>query len=208
MGSGQKVPGGNLYVALLHNPVYDKQGHVVTTCITNLDLHDIARVARTYHLGQFFVVHPVPSQAALARRIVHHWKEGFGASYNATRKEAFELMTLCGTLKEATDWIRKEKGGKSPRIVITAAGRFQSTIGFAELSTRIHEGEEPYLLLFGTGWGLVEDVIKEADDVLEPIQGVGDYNHLSVRSAVSIVIDRLMGDRQVHRTGTTENMFQ
>lgn len=195
MSSGHKFPGENLYVALLHYPVYDKQGHVVTTCITNLDLHDIARVARTYHVSQFFVVHPVPSQAALVRRIIHHWKEGFGASYNATRKEAFERMTLCGTLKEAIDRIRKERDGKSPRLVITAAGRFCSTIGFADLRTKIHEGKDPYLLLFGTGWGLVDEVIKEADDVLEPIRGLGDYNHLSVRSAVSIVIDRLMGER-------------
>jgi len=198
----------NLYIALLHYPVYDKQGHVVTTCITNLDLHDIARVARTYHVSRFFVVQPVPSQAALVRRIVHHWKEGFGAGYNATRKEAFGLMALCGTLKEAVDRVREENGGRSPRVVITAAGRFQPTIGFADLRTKIRDGEEPYLLLFGTGWGLTDDIMDEADEVLEPIRGQNGYNHLSVRSAVSIVIDRLAGDRSDPIKSTGKNTFE
>jgi hypothetical protein len=54
----------------------------------------------------------------------------------------------------------------------------------------------PYLLLLGTAWGLSENLIAEADYVLEPIKGVSDYNHLSVRSAAAIIMDRLMGEKQ------------
>ena len=32
-----------LYVALLHFPVYDKNGAVVTSAVTHMDIHDIAR---------------------------------------------------------------------------------------------------------------------------------------------------------------------
>ncbi len=195
-GEGKR-PENSLYIALLHYPVYDKNGNVVTTCVTNLDLHDMARVARTYDLGRFFIVHPVPSQGALIRRIAHHWKEGFGARYNATRREAFESMTLCKTLDQAVDHIRTEHQGETPNMVVTAAGRYAPTIDFSELGKKIREGDQSWLLLFGTGWGLSEGMVNEADYVLEPVHGVVTYNHLSVRSAVSIIVDRLVGDRNL-----------
>jgi hypothetical protein len=51
----------------------------------------------------------------------------------------------------------------------------------------------PHLLVFGTAWGLAEAFISEADYILEPITGSPDYNHLSVRTAAGIILDRLLG---------------
>ena len=51
------------------------------------------------------------------------------------------------------------------------------------------------LLLFGTGWGLAPEALARMDDVLEPVRGTTDYNHLSVRSAASIILDRLRNGR-------------
>jgi len=48
-------------------------------------------------------------------------------------------------------------------------------------------------VLFGTGWGLDEAVFKEADYFLDPIEADTGYNHLSVRSAAAIILDRLVG---------------
>jgi hypothetical protein len=53
----------------------------------------------------------------------------------------------------------------------------------------------PELLLLGTGWGLAAEVLERVDDVLEPIAGSGPYNHLSVRTAAAIVLDRLRNGR-------------
>jgi hypothetical protein len=53
--------------------------------------------------------------------------------------------------------------------------------------------ESPFLLLLGTGWGLTEECFESADLILEPIAGAGQYNHLSVRSAAAIMLDRLVG---------------
>ena len=64
-----------------------------------------------------------------------------------------------------------------------------------ELAARIRENRESFLFLFGTGWGMTEEIFDAADLVLAPINGCGDYNHLSVRSAVSIYLDRLFGSR-------------
>ena len=51
---------------------------------------------------------------------------------------------------------------------------------------------KPILLLFGTGWGLEKSILNEADYVLDPIGGIGEYNHLPVRAAIAIVLDRLL----------------
>jgi hypothetical protein len=48
----------------------------------------------------------------------------------------------------------------------------------------------------GTGWGLADQVLDRVDRLLAPIQGAADYNHLSVRSAAAIILDRLFGDRE------------
>jgi len=48
-----------LYIALLHYPVYNKEGKVVTTAIANMDIHDIARLAKTYGLRGFYVINPI-----------------------------------------------------------------------------------------------------------------------------------------------------
>jgi hypothetical protein len=45
----------------------------------------------------------------------------------------------------------------------------------------------------GTGWGVTETILAQADHALEPIQGGTDYNHLSVRSAAAIILDRVLG---------------
>ncbi|PID40198.1 MAG: hypothetical protein CR984_04510 [Proteobacteria bacterium] len=50
----------------------------------------------------------------------------------------------------------------------------------------------PLVLAFGTAWGLADEFMAAADHVLEPLVGKGTYNHLSVRSAVAIILDRLV----------------
>ena len=43
-----------LYVGLVHYPVYDKNFDVITTAITNYDLHDISRSAKTYGVKKIY----------------------------------------------------------------------------------------------------------------------------------------------------------
>ena len=65
-------------LALVHHPVLDRAGEIVTTAITNLDLHDMARSVRTYGVSDLFVVHPITAQRTLAERIRAHWVDGSG----------------------------------------------------------------------------------------------------------------------------------
>jgi hypothetical protein len=183
-----------LYIALLHHPIYDKNGSIVTTAVTNIDVHDIARLSKVYGLEAFYVVTPVLTMRRLVARIMEHWESGVGAEYNPTRKEALALTRLMPSL-ETTICEVERHAGALPRIVATSARFGENRTSFAELRTRLATDSLPYLLLLGTGWGLTEEVMEQAHLVLEPIRGVGDYNHLSVRAAAAVILDRLRAER-------------
>jgi hypothetical protein len=183
-----------LYIALLHYPIYDKNGSVVTTAVTNIDVHDIARLSRVYGLEAFYVVTPVLTMRRLVARIMEHWESGAGAEYNPTRKEALALAHLMPSL-ETTICEVERHAGTLPRIVATSARSGENRTSFAELRNRLATDTLPYLLLLGTGWGLTEEAMEQADIVLEPIRGTGDYNHLSVRAAAAVILDRLRAER-------------
>ncbi|PKM76598.1 MAG: hypothetical protein CVU90_11635 [Firmicutes bacterium HGW-Firmicutes-15] len=182
-----------VYIALLHYPMYNKRMDTVTTSITNLDLHDIARAARTYNVDGFYVVHPSANQQKLIGEILAYWQEGYGGRYNPDRQEAFKQLKLVENLSEVVDGIEQETGQRV-YTVATDARLYPNTISYSQLKTEIFNDNRIYLLLFGTGWGMVQELVDGCDYILEPVAGAGDYNHLSVRSAVSIILDRLLGE--------------
>ena len=181
-------------IALLHYPVYDKNRQVVATAVTNLDLHDIARAAKTFGLFRYYVVTPVAEQRALAQRICGHWQDGWGASYNPRRRAALELLRVTPSLDAALVDL-EESYGRPAKIVVTGAQPRTDTISCGEMKQLFLDAGQPFLLVFGTGWGLTEELFDRADFALEPIRGRGDYNHLSVRAAAAIMLDRLLGER-------------
>jgi hypothetical protein len=185
---------GDLYLALLHHPVYDKNGAVVTTAVTNMDVHDFGRLARTFGARAFYVVTPVATQRRLVERIMRHWDTGPGATYNATRKEALALARLADELDAVVADVERE-AGMLPRLIATSAREGAGRLPFATLRGELCTDARPVVLLFGTGWGLTREVLERVEGVLEPIRGSADWNHLSVRSAAAIVLDRLRGDR-------------
>jgi hypothetical protein len=193
VASGKAEPGeAKVFIALVHHPVYNRNQQVISTSITNLDLHDIARLATTYKIENYFVVHPLAVQRELAKEIMGYWKEGYGAQYNQDRCQAFACLRLAASLEEAVDTITCEYGQK-PWIITTDARVYPQTTSFESLRRRFAASRDNYLIVFGTGWGLEKSLIEQADFILEPIRGRGDYNHLSVRSAAAIIIDRLLG---------------
>jgi hypothetical protein len=183
----------NLYIGLVHHPIYDSRREVVATAITNFDIHDIARCARTFGIGGFFVITPLESQIQLVERILSHWREGPGSVYNPTRKEPLSLVRVTRTIDEA-DRAISDLWQKKAKRVATGASPHPESIGFEFFRKLLEDRNTPYFILFGTGWGLTKEVKDDSDYVLAPIEGKG-YNHLSVRSAVAIILDRLLGDR-------------
>lgn len=192
----------NLAIALVHYPVYNKHHEVVTSALTNLDQHDIARSSKTFGLERFYIVTPSEEQRKLAERISGHWQQGWGADYNPDRRQALDIVRVTPTIATA---VADFQSGFSKRvkIAITGAARRSGSTSMLSFRKLLEETDQPYLLLLGTGWGLTDECFATADIILEPIAGNGIYNHLSVRSAAAIMLDRLRGiereDTQTHK---------
>ncbi len=181
-----------LFVCLIHYPVLDRNGRVVTAAITSLDLHDIARSARTYGVQAMYVVHPVASQREFALRVIDHWRLGYGRLYDSRRREALELIEVVPDLEGALR-ASESVAGVAPLLVYTSA-RASGGVSCAQLRAHLDSATSlPLMLMFGTGFGLAPVMRERADLVLNAIRGPGDYNHLSVRAAAGIILDRLVG---------------
>ncbi len=181
-----------IYAALIHYPVVDKRGTLVSTSVTNLDIHDISRSARTYGLDGYYLITPVEAQHWLISKILAHWETGWGSRYNENRKEALSITRSKTDIGKMAEEIEAECG-QSPQFVVTSARRYPNSISYEDLRTQLAIDGPPIVLLFGTGWGLHPEIVTEADFVLEPIPGSGNFNHLSVRAAAAIIFDRLLG---------------
>ena len=183
-----------LYVALIHYPVVNKNNEVISSAVTNLDLHDIARACRTYGVDRFYVVTPLVDQQTLIKRLVSHWISGAGATNNPSRREALKVVRLKDSLDQVCQAIY-QRDAKPPKTVVTSAASHPNSTSFRQLGKML-SGTVPLVLVFGTAWGLAEQCFKQADYILKPIHGNtsqedAGYNHLAVRSAVSIILDRV-----------------
>jgi hypothetical protein len=180
-------------VGLVHYPVRDRAGTVVASNITNFDIHDIARASRSYGVDRYYIIHPHQEQLMFVSRILEHWRLGEGSRYNPMRRTALNHVRPVESISEAVkDW------GEDTLLVGTTARDIPGVerISFRSLREQIESRpERRILLLFGTGFGLTTEVLSEMGALLEPIKGAPpqDYRHLSVRSAVTICLDRLLG---------------
>lgn len=181
-----------VYLALVHHPTVNRQGAVVTTAVTTLDLHDLCRLATTYGLGGVYATTPLDGQRELVSSLLQHWLVGSGGKINPSRREALGALRMAPSLRDVVCDVAL-RWDDAPEVVGTSARVEEGRVSFSEARRRLAETSRPAVLVFGTGWGLAPKAIEDCDWLLEPIAGFGDYNHLSVRSAASIVVDRLFG---------------
>lgn len=225
----------NVYVGLVHWPVLSKSGNIVTTNVTNFDIHDIARSCRTYGVHRYFIINKMKEQLMFVSRVLEHWRTGEGAYLNPRRKTALTMIALSedlsGSIKEITDiegkppwvlataarsltslpihdfkeirqWIFTEnepdccKGVESEKGVIKSVEKNEEGQVRSDIESESREkGKDSLFLVFGTGFGLASEALSLCQGLLPPLRGASedDYRHLSVRSAVSICLDRLLG---------------
>jgi hypothetical protein len=176
-------------VLLAHHPVLDRQGAEVTTAITNLDLHDIARSAFTFGASDFFVAHPVAAQRELATRVREHWIHGSGARRIPDRSAPMGILRVVESLEHALAAL-----GEGTEVWVTSARAAPDRLPHADARARLRTPGPPVLLVFGTGWGLAPRLVESAHARLAPILSPrpDGYNHLSVRAAAAITLDRLL----------------
>jgi len=185
---------GNLYAGILHYPVRNADGKIVATALTGLDLHDIARSAKTFELAQYYVMTPLTSQRRIAKRMVAYWRDPGAKASN--RAEALKNVQVAATLEDSLADIHSRETERPLLIATSARSVSMPLIGYEDLRRGIEFDPQPVYLLFGTGWGIADELLKKFDYVLPPVVGPGDFNHLSVRAAAAIIFDRLRGQRE------------
>ncbi|MCX7965229.1 MAG: RNA methyltransferase [Syntrophorhabdaceae bacterium] len=178
---------------MIHYPVYNKNREIVATSINSLELHDIARTCMTFGIKMCYIVTPLPKQRMIMERLIEHWRHGYGADYNPIRSAALNTIAMRESLEGLLDEIKKE----TDMMVIGTSSKLRphKAIGYDEVKTLVHKKRKHILLLFGTGWGLTDETVEICDRMLEPIRGTYEYNHLSLRVAIGIILDRLFGER-------------
>jgi tRNA (guanine37-N1)-methyltransferase len=187
-------PGRNLYCALVHYPVLDKDENTVAVSLTNLDIHDIARSSCAYGLGGYYVVTPLQDQREILETILNHWTKGKGKTRNPDRDAALELVHGCADVEEAIAAVRG-RSGQEP-LVLGSSARVDNGDMPCYSYARVGEllRQQPVLLLLGTGQGLSPQLSSLCGGQVPPLRWQGGYNHLSVRSALAIMLDRILGD--------------
>lgn len=184
-----------LYLGLVHHPIKNKLGELVTTSVTNLDIHDISRSCRTFGVKKYFIITPFMAQTELVQEILGHWEQDHANAFNPDRQDALAIARVVDSIDTAIAQIT-EIEGKKPLIAVTGAN-FETFDGdVKELTKKMEVLNMPCFLLFGTGWGLHQLALNKAEFKLSPIisKNSDGYNHLSVRSAVAIYLDRLFGE--------------
>lgn len=180
-------------VALVHYPVLDRAGATVTSAVTNIDVHDLSRSSKTYGAGDLFVTTPIEAQRQLVETILGHWTHGSSAARIPSRKDALSIVRVVPQLDDALAAL----GGRTNVEVWVTAARDDAgvvpVLEYDDARSRLR-GDDPraVLVVFGTSWGLTPALVESADARLPPIHGVGTYNHLSVRAACAITLDRLV----------------
>ena len=192
-------PGRNLSFCLVHYPVSLGPKKIGASSLTNLDIHDIARISRSYAMGSFYPVTPLHDQLRVLEEILRHWTRGPGGIGNADRAQALGLVQPATSLEEAVAHMTAQHGTR-PRLVASSAvwparGKASKPecMPMTPRDVRRWCDQGPVMLCLGTAQGLAPEVLEQCEGTLRPVRFLG-YNHLSVRSAAAILADRILGD--------------
>ena len=96
-------------------------------------------------------------------------------------------------MREAVERVERDFGQR-PAVVGTSARDAGKVPRMTPGQVRALARERPVLLLFGTGHGLAPEALNACDGILRPLRWMDAYNHLPVRAAVAVTLDRVLGD--------------
>jgi len=181
------------YVVLMHDQIKLPDGRIGTTSVTSIDIHDTARSCATYGVENFFIVTPLTQQLAIVQTFLDFWHSAEGQAYNPSRYDAVRRVQTATSLAVVLERIRAATG-KEPVIITTSAKNISHSniIDFHDQGA-VWQHDRPVVFLFGTGQGLADELVAASDYLLVPVKGMTNYNHLSVRSAMAIILDRWLG---------------
>ncbi len=185
-------------LVLLHYPTTNREGEEITTAVTNMDIHDLSRSARTYEVDHYYLVTPIPEQHEVVGRILAHWNLEQSKEWHPDRFEALSRVNLVYSFEDVKVDLKNRYPDKTQEVVMPDARPLEQQISYLHLKSRWQNEPESgvKIIVLGTGWGVAPSFFKEVHTFLAPLYGPlgkGGYNHLSVRAAGAIILDRLFG---------------
>ena len=188
-------------VVLLHYPISNRSDEVITTAVTNMDIHDISRSCRTYEVDHYYLVTPIIEQKELVDRILAHWHLPKSQEWHPDRFEALSRVQLLPTFEAVKADLISRYPDQKLEVAMPDARPLPNQLDYEQ--TRKQWDGEPEIgtkiIVLGTGWGVSPEFFPEVHTYLAPIYGPlgkAGYNHLSVRAAAAIILDRLFGLRR------------
>lgn len=183
------------YCVLLHNDVMMPNGESGNSSVTSIDIHDIARSSTTYGIKKYFIVTRTEAQRKIVEKFLLFWQQQEDAKIiNNSRAFALKNVILVSELEDAFDYIEKIEG-KKPISIVTSSRRnitHHDMISYYDQG-KIWRKQKPIVFIFGTSHGIDPKLMDTFDYRLLPIEGLEEFNFLSVRSAVAIIFDRWFG---------------
>lgn len=184
------IQAADIHLILRHDQVLGREGQIIHANVTQIDLHDFSRLSMTYGLGGFHAVTEITAQHRICGEILDYWRQGPGKSYNPDRVAALDKLHIHADFEACLALIEAQTG-KSPLLLATSAKEDHKNVDFASVPSIMKDSGRPLAILFGTAWGLSAEQMNRCDGVLPPICGQHGYNHLSVRCAAAIIVDRI-----------------
>ena len=183
---------------LLHHPITNRTGEIITTAVTNIDIHDIARSCRTYEVDHYYLVTPVFEQKELVDRIIGHWALPRSQEWHPDRFNALSRVQVVPSFQDVRNDLKQRYPERAVEVAMPDARPLPDQKTYAEIRETWEHETNPgvKIIVFGTGWGVAPQFYSEVNTFLAPLYGPfgkDGYNHLSVRSAVAIILDRLFG---------------
>jgi hypothetical protein len=185
-------------VVLLHYPVTNRAGDIITTSVTNLDIHDIARSCRTYEIDHYYLVTPILEQKELVGRILGHWSTPKSQEWHPDRFEALSRIQILPYFEQVKADLNTRYPGMKLEVAMPDARPLPNQLSYRDIRKKWESEAESSIkiVVYGTGWGVSPAFFSEVNTFLGPIYGPlgkDGYNHLSVRAAAAIILDRLFG---------------
>ncbi|TBR21807.1 MAG: RNA methyltransferase, partial [Candidatus Nitrosotenuis sp.] len=179
----------------VHHPVSGKNGNEIASSITTLDVHDMARYGKTFGAERIYIITPVADQKVLVERMKSHWTdEEYLKKQNVRREGTVELLVTASSVEDAMAHARRRS--KRVKLLATTAKREPGAVSAEQWRATAAEEADEWIILFGTAYGLGKSLMERADRTLLPIDGAGAFNHLPVRGASAIILDRLISRKR------------
>lgn len=182
------------YCVLLHNDVMMPNNCPGTSSVTSIDIHDIARSGATYGIKKYFIVTRLEAQQKIVEKFLSFWHNEDSSKINASRAFALQNVVVVSELSDVLRIIEEEEG-KKPITVVTSSRKHIShhaMISYHEQG-KVWKHGRPVVFIFGTAHGINPELMNTFDYRLLPIEGLEEFNFLSVRSAVAVIFDRWFG---------------